>query len=306
MFPAASVIVFTVSAGAGYGLLILTAVAAPVGLFGGRADLVAPAAALALVAIVTGLLSSTFHLARPWRAWRAISQWRSSWLAREGAAALAGLPPAALFVALSWVGLWPRLATAAGLLAAALALVTIFCTAKIYASLVPIARWRSRWTIPVYFALAFLSGALLLAALAGRGVTGQATFDWIAVAAILAGWTLKRRYWRDRPHEPLASPTGLKAQGRSRVLWAQDGAATFVHREMLRPLAPASRRAVRLVAEVLAFALPLALTGLAAVGPSAASAFAAWTAAISAVLGLGAERWLFFAEARHASRAFYL
>jgi DMSO reductase anchor subunit len=30
------------------------------------------------------LLSSTAHLGRPERAWHAFSQWRSSWLSREG------------------------------------------------------------------------------------------------------------------------------------------------------------------------------------------------------------------------------
>ena len=305
MFPAASVIAFTLSAGAGYGLLVLTAIAAPLGLFGDRSDLVVPAAGLALAAILTGLLSSTLHLGRPSRAWRAISQWRSSWLAREGVAALAGLPPAALFVALSWLGLWPELATAAGLVAAALALVTVFCTAMIYGSLIPIAQWRSPWTVPAYFVLAFLSGALLLSSLAGKHATGSAAFDWIAMAANLAAWTVKRLYWRQKPDERLQPATGLERLGKTRVLWAQDGASTFVHREMLTTLEPERARAMRLAAEVLLFALPLALTAFAVAGPPAASASVIWLATISAAVGLGFERWLFFAEARHASRIFY-
>ena len=306
MDPPASVIVFTVCSGAGYGLMILTAVAAPLGLFGARADLVAPAAGLALAAIVMGLLSSALHLGRPLRAWRAITQWRSSWLAREGVAALAGLAPAALFAGLSWAGLWPALATIAGLAAAALALVTIFCTARIYASLVPVARWRSRWTAPVYFALAFLSGALMLASLAGSRATGLAAFEWVAAPAILAGWASKSLYWRDQPDEGFARATGLEALGRTRVLWAQDGASTFVHREMLRSLAPERARRLRLAVHVALFALPLALTAAALLGPPSANAPAIWAATISAGVGIGVERWLFFAEARHASRVFYL
>jgi hypothetical protein len=48
-----------------------------------------------------GLLSSTFHLGHPERAWRAFSQWRSSWLSREGVAAVATyLPAGLLFLAL--------------------------------------------------------------------------------------------------------------------------------------------------------------------------------------------------------------
>ena len=44
--------------------------------------------------IGAGLISSTAHLGHPERAWRALSQWRSSWL-REGVLAvivMAGLP----------------------------------------------------------------------------------------------------------------------------------------------------------------------------------------------------------------------
>ena len=38
--------------------------------------------------IGAGLLSSTLHLGHPERAWRALSQWRSSWLSREGVLAV--------------------------------------------------------------------------------------------------------------------------------------------------------------------------------------------------------------------------
>jgi hypothetical protein len=53
------------------------------------------------VLVTLGLLSSTFHLGHPERAWRAFSQWRSSWLSREGVAAVATyVPAAALFLAI--------------------------------------------------------------------------------------------------------------------------------------------------------------------------------------------------------------
>ena len=57
---------------------------------------------LALGLISAGLLSSAGHLGRPERAWRAFSQWRSSWLSREGVASVATFVPAGLF-AIGWV-----------------------------------------------------------------------------------------------------------------------------------------------------------------------------------------------------------
>ena len=86
------------------------------------------ALALALAAITVGLLSSTLHLGHPERAWRAFSQWRSSWLSREGVLALATYLPAGA-VRLGWVCSAARRSLApAGVLAALGAVVTVCCT----------------------------------------------------------------------------------------------------------------------------------------------------------------------------------
>jgi len=93
MNPAYSVIFFTTASGAGYGLLAL------LGLIGALTGAPLPplfalvAIVFALALITAGLLSSTFHLGHPERAWRALSQWRTSWLSREGIAAILTYPP---------------------------------------------------------------------------------------------------------------------------------------------------------------------------------------------------------------------
>ena len=102
MHPAYSVILVTTASGAGYGLLVwlgvLSAIdALPADRWFGFAGL-----ALSLGLISVGLLASTFHLGHPERAWRAFLQWRSSWLSREGAAAVATYVPAGLF-GIGWV-----------------------------------------------------------------------------------------------------------------------------------------------------------------------------------------------------------
>ena len=118
---------------------------------------------LAFGLITVGLLSSTAHLGRPERAWRAFSQWRSSWLSREGVMAVATYVPAGL-LALGWVlleradGIFVALA----LLAAICAGVTLYTTGMIYASLRTIRQWYQPLTAPIYIALGFASGAVLL------------------------------------------------------------------------------------------------------------------------------------------------
>src|SRR5215468_11967825 len=94
MHPALSVIVFTTVSGAGYGLLAWVGVWAVAGWLPADRGLAAASLALSLGAITAGLLSSTLHLGHPKRSWRAFSQWRSSWLSREGVSAVVTFLPA--------------------------------------------------------------------------------------------------------------------------------------------------------------------------------------------------------------------
>src|SRR5262249_19043948 len=100
--PAISIIFFTCAAGAGYGLLTMLGALAVLRRLPPDRTLGIVSLGIALTLIVGGLLSSTLHLRRPERAWRALSQWRSSWLSREGIASLLTFVPAILF-GLGWL-----------------------------------------------------------------------------------------------------------------------------------------------------------------------------------------------------------
>src|ERR1043166_2862879 len=95
MHPAYSVILFTTASGAGYGLLIWLTAAAALNLVPRDPVLGFFGLGLAIALVTIGLLSSTLHLGRPKRAWRALSQWRSSWLSGGGVAAIATYAPRA-------------------------------------------------------------------------------------------------------------------------------------------------------------------------------------------------------------------
>src|SRR5690554_2596577 len=150
MHPAYSVILFTTTSGAGYGLLALlgltAATEAALPRIGGLIALL-----LALGLITFGLLASTFHLGRPERAWWAFSQWRTSWLSREGVASVLTYIPAGLF-GIGWVflGTFAGWVSIAAILAAIGSVATVCTTAMIYASLKPVAEWHSRFTLPAY------------------------------------------------------------------------------------------------------------------------------------------------------------
>lgn len=309
MHPAYSVIFFTTSTGAGYGLLALLGLmalagAAPPDLWLGLVGI-----GLALALIGGGLLSSTGHLGRPERAWRAFSQWRTSWLSREGICAVATFVPA-LLLAFGWVvlGRTDGWVGASGGLAAAGAFSTIGCTAMIYASLKPVAQWHSRFTLPAYLLFAAMSGLTLLNAV--LQIFGQAGRGGVlaALVATLAGWGLKRATWRH--DHGLALPTtanaatGLAGGTVRSVEWPHTE-DNYLLKEMGFRVARKHRDRLRLVAQLLAFLLPVMLLASALLLPAGVAAGASVVAAGLQFAGLLVERWLFFADARHTVMLYY-
>src|SRR5260221_12930021 len=102
MHRALSIVFFTTASGAGFALLLVIGLGVPLALLPDNAGFGAAGLATAFLLAAGGLISSVFHLGRPERAWRAFSQWRSSWLSREGVMAVATFVPAAIF-AIGWV-----------------------------------------------------------------------------------------------------------------------------------------------------------------------------------------------------------
>src|SRR5512135_2889568 len=87
MKPAFSVIFLTTLLGAGQGLFLALFTHQSYALFGilpMQSDaFYGYGSAIALLFMGGGLIASFFHLGRPERAWRAATQWRTSWLSRE-------------------------------------------------------------------------------------------------------------------------------------------------------------------------------------------------------------------------------
>jgi DMSO reductase anchor subunit len=310
MDPAYSIIVFTTASGAGYGLLVLVSLLAIGGALPATSGLGLTALGAAAALIAAGLSSSALHLGRPERALGAFSQWRSSWLAREGVAAVSTLAPLGLF-GIGWVffndvgGFFAWMAAACALLA----LLTVSCTAMIYASLKPIRQWRNGFVLPGYLALSLYSGSLLLVLLTRAFGVYRPAFGVLAVILLSVAWTIKWGYWRHIDATPaqisLGAASGLSRLGEVRLLEAPHTEANFVMREMGYAIARAHARKLRVVAHVALFLAPLALLGVVAAGSPVLARLAALLAVLSAALGVGVERWLFFAEAQHVSMVFY-
>ena len=309
MRPAASILLLSTSSGFGYGLLAWLGACSALGPAAAQPRmLVACGVLVSLLFASLGLAASAFHLARKERAWRALTQWRSSWLSREAIGCALAYPVAIAYgLAVWWRApyLWSGML---GLATLGVSLGTVYCTAMIYASLKPIRQWHNAHTAPDYLLYAVFSGAVLLAVLHTMvlGTPGAMASRTAAAAAVLA-LGAKHAYWRhiDRqaPLATLAEAIGLPRGTPASALDAPHFTENFILREM--GFALARRHAARLRPLVLCigFALPLTLSVLAG---AALAPLAATTLALAcAALGLLMERWLFFAEATHVSTVYY-
>lgn len=319
MHPAFSVIFFTTLSGAGYGLL--AAIALAVLQQRSAAGALLFLLALALLMITVGLLSSLAHLGKPLRAWRAMSQWRSSWLSREGVVSLLTYVPALALGALLLPNLIASTEDAPALpgnafgiavcvAAIAGAVLTVVCTAMIYASLKPIPAWRHALVVPAYLLFAMLCGSTLLGAgLSGSSAIGDAGngLALVIAATAIATAATKLVYWRgiDRTVLTVTRGDAVGLPGREISVFERPHTEdNYLTREMGFVVARKHSRKLRAIALVLFGALPVLAALLAGAVPTSA-ALAFQVAALSALAGAFVERWLFFAEARHLVTLYY-
>ena len=294
MKPAWSVVLFTTLAGAGQGLF-LAAFAADRLSPAGEEFLVA-SCALSFALLGAGLLSSFFHLGHPERAWRSAAMWRTSWLSRE----VIALPA---FMGLVFLyGLFVHLGKDAflvGTLATAACLALFVCTGMIYACLKFLQEWHTPLTVVNYALLGCASGLTAAAALAARLQPPLAQGFALAALAVGALAYMGRaaslyRNARLRPKSTLASAIGVK---HPKIVQIAQGAmgGSFNTREFFHGRPREVVRAARWALLVLVFPVPalLLLTG------NLLPAFLVQYA------GLLAERWYFFADARHPQNLYY-
>jgi DMSO reductase anchor subunit len=311
MHPALSVIFFTVASGIGYGMLFLlgTTLVIQPDAFGRGAALVALVTGALFAA--AGLTSSMLHLGQPQRAWRAFSQWRSSWLSREGVAAMASFAP---MLALAW-SLWRDADAAAlrtlGALLAVCAAITVLCTAKIYTSLKTIPVWHNGHVLPGYLLLGLLGGACWLWLIAAFAAAPMSRFVLGLIAALaVAASALKLRYWRsiDAPARESTpeSATGLARFGAVRSVEAPHTEQNYLTQEMGFVLARKHAQRLRRLSLMLLGPATVILVLLAWFATTAlADGLCAAAVVLLVTSGLFVERWLFFAEAKHVVMLYY-
>ena len=322
MHPAFSVIFLTTLIGTGQGLFLALYTGQVYSLANllpaqdGR-SFYALGSMLSLALLAAGLLASFFHLGHPERAWRAASQWRTSWLSRE----VIALP---LFMALvfayavvhflGWTTPWFVLkgqvrvdaSLVLGFVASVLAFLLYFCTAMIYASLRFLQEWHHWLTVANYTLLGIASGFILTAAFsAWLGVDLVAFYGtWGAVFTLAAAVSRGASLYRNARIQPKSSPRTAIGVRHTQVQQRAQGfmGGAFNTREFFHGRRPAALQTVRGLFIALVFVVPLVLLATAHLLASPYLPIAAFSVQY---VGLLAERWYFFAEARHPQNLYY-
>jgi DMSO reductase anchor subunit len=238
---------------------------------------------LSLALLAAGLLASFFHLGRPERAWRTATMWRTSWLSREVLvlpAFMAAVVAWALFP-IPWIG-W---------LATFLALALFVSTGMIYACLKFLQEWHTPLTVVNYTLFGVASGLTLAAALEPSYTLAAIIAGALAYAGRLASLVRNAGL---RPKSTLATAIGVK---HPRIRQIAQGAmgGSFNTREFLHGRPREVVRAVRWTFLALVFPVPAVMLFMEEAGAAFLLQFA----------GLLAERWYFFAEARHPQNLYY-
>ncbi len=289
MHPAKSIILFTALSGLGFGLMIWLGIVP-----GDKGTWVAAVFCLMALALSgIGLLSSLFHLGHPERAVKALSQWRSSWLSREGVVAIATMVVFTLYAAIWVLGGTP--VALLGWLAAALAAVTVYCTAMIYTQMKTVPRWNSPLT-PALFLLFALAGGALLA--------GKVTISLWLLAALgavqIVQWMQGDKALGDSG-STMETATGLGNLGTVRLLESpHTGGPNYLLTEMVYKIGRKHAQKLRIIGFALAIGLPVLLGLVFEVKHMLAGIIV-----LMHLAGLLTLRWLFFAEAEHVVGLYY-
>ena len=324
MHPAFSVIFLTTLIGAAQGLFLALVTGQVYSVFNlldpQSTGFYAGGGLLSLVLLGLGLIAAAFHLGKLeyfiTRAWRGMSQWRTSWLSRE----LIVLPLFMVLVFLYTVAnylnmtetlfmLGGKLAVDSTLLLAVIGAVVAFalfvCTAMIYASVKFMQEWHSPLTVINYTLFGLASGFALAAAYAAsQGVALVGFFaGWAIIFTLMSAVTRFASLYRNARIEHKSTVQTALGIRHTKIKQRSMGfmGGSFNTREFFHGASEGTYNMVRHFFIVAVFIVPVLLLWTASVE----SAVLPTIAFVVQYLGLMAERWYFFADAKHPQNLYY-
>ena len=274
---------------------------------------------IALGFLIAGLFASFFHLGHPERAWRAAAMWRTSWLSREVIVLPLFMLVVFVYGALHYFEIGGHteilqqdmtnkniVTLAVGIIGVLVCFTLFVCTGMIYACLKFLQEWHSPLTVINYTILGMASGFTLVSLYAVYIKSNLLHFltGW-AITLTVAGMITRAaslfRNHRIKYKSNLQTAIGVR---HNKIQQKAQGAmgGSFNTREFFHNQKVGLIKSMKWIFIVLAFMVPVVLL---AVGYRNQSIGVFWAAFICQYIGLIAERWFFFAQAKHPQNLYY-
>ncbi len=266
-----------------------------------------------MLLLALGLIASFFHLGHPERAWRAVSQWKTSWLSREVIILPLVMGIVAMYGAIHMFGethlaqfFTAEVVSVLGWIGFCLVIILYICTAMIYACIKFIQEWSSPLTVINYTVLGLASGFVLATALSFRlEHSGFPLYFGLSLSLMLIGLITRSfslyRNARLKPKSSIQTAIGIKHR---QITQRSQGfmGGSFNTRDFFHHCTEQFMISIKWVALFLVFILPSVLLFI---GWFKEVAIVFWLAFAVQYVGLLAERWLFFAQANHPQNLYY-
>ena len=307
MYPSKSIIFFTVISGTGYGifigllfniLFIEISYSLNYKLF---------ISLVSFLMIVLGLLSSTLHLGHPERAWRAFSQWKSSWLSREGLVSVITFFPMVLFYYF-WINNINGYVFLLIILCI-FSLLTIFCTGQMYATLKTIPSWNNSLVTPIYIFNGITVGSLFVYSINFYFNYSIFLYEKFIIITIILNLLLKISYWiliRQKTDTNIQTAVGIKSKNISFFEGPHTG-KNYLTTEMINKSNNKNNNLLRLTFCILTFIIPLYMINQYStlIADQFILKLSMIFVFILALVGMIIERYLFFIQSKHVVGLYY-
>ena len=304
MKPNKSVIYFTVFTGMGYGMIIVLSLLIPTKLTSLTLNIKLYYSIISFLLIASGLLALRLYLDYPKKIWQTISHWKHSWFSRKALFTIITFIPLTVFY-FSWIILNNEILTNIFLIISAIfAILTIYCTSKIYSSLKAVPAWYNPFVTVLYILNGLVSGSLILFLIFYYFKIESYFLHNFIIIILPTTLFLKLLYWysinkQESSNHDLTNE--IKNKNNTKIFGEQEREKNYLTFKMIKNINRSKSFSYRSICIILTYICPvyclLQIPSLVVNHEISVITYSIST--ILAISGMLLERWLFFLESKH-------
>lgn len=315
MNPEMSLVLLTVLSGIGQGIFIFL-VAGDFKMIteGGSLpnSLLVAGSAASLLFTIIGAIASLFHLGNPERGWRAILQWKSSWLSREAILLPAFQCIVFLYGLTTYMNQSFFLRAVIGIFGVTAAIAIYLSSGMVYAKIRFVREWSSIYTPINFTIIGFATGSVTgLAIIESFGVFSELTAFLLCITLCIIAASMILKILAYLSNSRIYSTIGIQnAMGiNCQNIRLMDFGASYDHYNTNEYSSKKYRNkfmTIKGFVIVALFIAPLLFLIIDYISLSSSQhGFMAPVTAVFMTVGAIAELWLFFAEGNHIQNLYY-